>query len=407
MKRAAHIVVAIGVAAVFAASVQSCIARRSEPAQYPTFTGMPSPPGDIRVLLAKAKECKVSVNGGYTVVAGGTTVLSSPRRMPELIVTANDSGIVMGARNIGHDRVEVIPAADGSLRVNGKAYRGRLVLIGRKGPRNDRRLLAVNVLPLDSYLAGVVSSEMHSYWPMPALRAQAIASRTYALYRAANRSGWDYDVAAGTGDQVYDGVAGETASARRAVRQTRGVVLLYKWKFLPAYYHSVCGGRTAGRRAVFGEPDITPLAGVDCKYCDPKLHRRRNSEFYRWQAAVPEAKVVRGLMARGRKVDGIEAIEPVQPDPGGHAREVTVTPLSGRPFTLTVSELRLLAGYGKLKSNCFECRKRGDTLVFQGRGFGHGVGMCQWGAMGMAISGYDSKAILEYYYPGADIRRVY
>ena len=389
------------------ASVQSCIARRSELAQYPTFTGMPSKPGDIRVLLAKAQECKVLVNGGYRVVAGGKTLFSSPRPMPELIVKANGSGIVMGARSIEHGRVEVIPAADGSLRVNGKAYRGRLVLIRRKRQTNAQRLLAVNVLPLDSYLAGVVSSEMHSYWPMPALRAQAIASRTYALYRAGNRTGWDYDVAAGTGDQVYKGVAGETASARRAVRQTRGVLLLYDWKILPAYYHSICGGRTASRKAVFGEADITPLAGVNCKYCDPKLHRRKNSELYRWQVTVPEAKMTRGLAARGHKIDGIKAIEPLEPDRGRHAREVTITPLSGSPFRLSVNELRSLTGYGKLKSNCFECRKRGDTLVFRGRGFGHGVGMCQWGAMGMAISGYDSKDILGYYYPGAEIRRVY
>ena len=95
------------------------------------------------------------------------------------------------------------------------------------------------------------------------------------------------------------------------------------------------------------------------------------------------------------------------PDRGRHAREVTIRPLSGRSIRVSVGELRSLTGYGKLKSNCFECRKRGDTLVFRGSGFGHGVGMCQWGAMGMAASGYSSKAILEYYYPGAEIRRAY
>jgi len=408
MRTAAYIIIVMVVAAVLAASVRSCVARKKEFARYPTVEGLQGIHGDIRVLLADGVSCKVSVSGRYKIIADGRAAFDGLRPMPDVLVRPLAAGgIAIGDLNVKQERAEVVPAAGDTLRVNGSAYRGKLMLARRKDRRGAPRLLAVNVLPLEEYLAGVISSEMHSFWPMAALRAQAIAARSYALCRARSRSRWNYDVAATTADQVYKGIAGETASARRAAGQTRGVILLYDWQILPAYYHSVCGGRTASRKAVFGETDITPLAGVDCKYCNPKLHGGKNSGFYHWQVVVPHAKVVRALAAKGHSAAGIKAIEPVDPDRGHHAREMTLTPLSGPPFKLSIAELRRVIGPGKLKSNCFECRKKGNTLVFRGKGFGHGVGMCQWGAKGMAISGYDTKAILEYYYPGTEIRRVY
>lgn len=409
MKRAVHIIVALVIAAIFAASVQSCIARRKDFAQYPMFHGIDPIPGDVRVLLEDGKPFTVSVAGPYQVLSGGNVLFSDQRPMPKLDAKPLPNGIALGSEAIGRWRLEVVPGVDGSLLVNGKAYRGRLLLIRRKDGRKDKGLVAVNVLPLDDYLAGVVSSEMPSRWPMPALRAQAVAARTYVLFRARSRAKWDYDVSAGTGDQVYKGVAGETASARRAAEQTRGVVLLYNWKLLPAYYHSVCGGFTAGRKNIFNETDITPLAGVRCGYCEPKRHGMRSAKFYRWQFTLPQSKLVNALEAKGFKLEKIKAITPAKPGRGGHTARLIIEPAAGRPFELSVNDLRSMIGYGKIISNSFECDMRNGVLAFRGRGFGHGVGMCQWGAKGMAVadSGYGFDQILTYYYPGAEIRRVY
>ncbi|NQT19012.1 MAG: SpoIID/LytB domain-containing protein, partial [Planctomycetes bacterium] len=391
MKRAAHILIAVAVGAIFAASVQSCIDRRKDFAQYPMNVD-----GDVRVLLADGKRFTVSVAGPYQILSGGNVLFRDERPMPKVNVGPAPNGIALGTKALAYPRLEIVPRVDGSLLVSGKAYRGRLLLIRRKKGLDDKGLAAVNVLPLDDYLAGVISGEMPAHWPMPALRAQAVAARTYALYRQRKRTKWNYDVTAGTGDQVYKGVAGETASARRAVDQTRGVVLLYNWKFLPAYYHSVCGGHTAARKNVFDEADITPLAGVRCGYCNPKRHGMRSSKFYRWQFRVSQSKLLGALAAKGHKLKKIKAIRPAKPGPGGHMARLTILPAVGKPFELSIHELRSMIGYGKIISNSFECSTRGGALAFAGKGFGHGVGMCQWGAKGMADSGYGFDQILQY-----------
>jgi len=402
-KRFAHLAMAVGVAAVFGTSVQCCIARRDDIGGYPIVKGFPPIPGEMRVLLLQGCDCRVAVSGGYEITGGGRVLFNDTRPLPPVTVRATAGGLMLGSEASGRRRVEIAPKNGARVHLNGAAYRGRLLLLADGADS----LQAINVVGLDDYLAGVVAGEMPSYWEAEALKAQAIAARTYALYRARERASSAYYVTAGTGDQVYAGIGGETVAARRAVFQTRGLVLLYNWKILPAYYHSVCGGRTAARRAVFGEPDITPLSGVECPYCHPKRHGLKGSKYYRWQVTVPQSQVAAALAARGRKVRGIASIKPVAPDRGGHSRLLRVVPYSGESFVLTVDELREVLGRGKLISTCFECRGADGTLVCRGRGFGHGVGMCQWGARGMAMEGYGFEEILRFYYPGAEVRRIY
>ena len=403
IKKAANAALAVAVAAVFVASVHSCVARRDDFARYPTVDGVPPIPSDMRVLLAQGPSCHVAVSGGYDIVAAGRMLFNDSRPLPSVGVQATPQGLVLGTQATGVRSVEVVPRSDATLYVNGSAYRGRLLLRAD----SDDSLLAINVLPLDDYLAGVISSEMPSYWQLDALKAQAIAARTYALYRARGRAAREYYLTAGTGDQVYKGIDGETTSGSRAVYQTRGLVLLYNWKILPAYYHSVCGGHTASRKAVFDQADITPLSGVQCPYCDPERHGLKSSKYYRWEATVPESQVLAGLAAKGRTVRRIAAVRPHNPGRSGHSRMLSIEPAEGDSFTISVDDFREIVGYGKLISNCFECSGANGTLVCRGRGFGHGVGMCQWGARGMAIDGSDFEEILRFYYSGAEIRRIY
>lgn len=409
MNRASHIILAVLLTVLFAMSVQSCIARRAEFDMVPMQRGI-AMPQKIRVLLLSGQPCTVQVHGGYEIRAGRQVLFADEAAMPDAVVTPFPGGMTINTESIRHTQVDVIPKTDGSLYVNRKPYHGSLRLVNRP----DRGLMAINVVELEDYLQGVITGEMPSLWPMAALKAQAIAARTYALYRARGRSGWDYDVAAGTGDQVYAGIAGENTSSREAARQTRGVILLYDWKILPAYYHSVCGGHTAGNKVIFDGEDITPLAGIDCPWCDPKMQGpggAKVEKYYRWQMKVPQAELLAALAKQGIKLDSIESIAPVRPDAGGHAGDVDIRPgpatLPARAVRMTADKFRSLIGYSKLMSPSFTCAKVGDAFVISGRGYGHGVGMCQWGARGMAAAGFSAKAILEKYYPGADIVRVY
>jgi len=410
MKRAAHSLVLLLVGLVLLASIQSCVARRDEFILYPTTSEAPPLPGEVRVLLVDADNCRIAVRGGYEIKAGNDTLFSDAAPLLDATVRATLPGLRLGDQEVKHASVDVIPSRDGSLVVNGLAYRGFLRLTSKPQRGTGHWLAAINVVPLDEYLAGVVCSEMPSVWPAAVLKAQAIAARTYVLYRARLRRSWDYDVSCGTGDQVYKGIAGETASARRAVDATRGAVLLYDYKLLPAYYHALCGGRTASRSTVFGEEDITPLSGVVCGYCDPARHGMSGAKIqrlYRWQVSIPAAELAKAFAADGRTIAGIGEIVPVGADAGGYVRDVEVRPAGAAPFRMGLDKFRALAGPGRLISPSFTCSRQGDAFVFLGRGYGHGVGMCQWGAKGMANAGYGTSAILEHYYPGAEIVKVY
>ena len=416
MDRASHVILAVLLAVLCMMSVQSCMARRNEFALYPVQKGVQLP-GNVRVLLSAGEPCKLRVSGGYEITAGRDVLFADSSPMPEATVVAFPGGMSINNQSIRSVQVDVVPKVDGTLWVNGRSYHGTLQLVNRP----DRGLTAVNVLGLEDYLGGVIAGEMPSLWPMPALKAQAIAARTYALYRARSRASWEYDVSAGTSDQVYAGIAGETSSSREAVKQTYGTVLLYDWKILPAYYHAVCGGHTASARVIFGEDDVTPLSGVECSYCNPKvqgLSGVKIEKYYRWQVTVPQAGLLAALARQGCKLQALDAIVPVGPDKGGHAADLEIRPAAAKPGSLagaaaaqpirmTVDKFRSLIGYGKLISPAFTCTKSGDAIVISGRGYGHGVGMCQWGARGMAVDGFGTKAILDHYYPGAEIVKVY
>ena len=406
MKRAVHIALATAVLALFMASVQSCIARRNEFALYPTRSNVQLP-GTIRVWLNSGEACKIQVaGGGYKLIAAGKTIFADSSPLPEVTASAATNGIMIGRDFIGHRQAELVPEPGARLLVNNKPYRGLLRLINNP----SSGLMAVNVVDLDDYVAGVVCCEMPSLWKIPALMAQAVAARTYALYRARTRASWSYDVCPTTGDQVYNGISGETSSGWEAVERTRGIVLLYDWKILPAYYHAVCGGHTASRKTVFGEEEITPLAGRECRFCNPSMHGLlgpKMEKYFRWEVTVQQADLASALALQGVNMPSIDAIVPVNIDAGGYAAAVDIRPKTGAPARMPVEKFRLAVGFSKLISPAFNCTKKGNAFVFTGKGYGHGVGMCQWGASGMARENYTSQAILEYYYPGAQVTKVY
>lgn len=253
----------------------------------------------------------------------------------------------------------------------------------------------VNTVPLEQYLYGVVAREMPPSWPKAALQVQAIVARTYVLQRSnPNRA---YDLVPSEADQVYTGMDGEHAESSAAVDATTGTVLRYGDGFAQVLYSSCCGGHTESNADAWGGRALPYLAGVRCGYCT-------QSPWYAWSKSLALEWLQRALEPRLGALDGVESIALDDADASGRAQSWTFAS-SGRSVEIKAEDVRRLLGTRVLPSLLVHAvRVQADRSVrIEGGGLGHGVGLCQWGARGMALTGADAPAILAYYYPGTGI----
>jgi stage II sporulation protein D len=271
--------------------------------------------------------------------------------------------------------------ADGALAVSGIRVRGDVVVLPGKV-----RLAVVNVLPLEDYLVGVLGSEMPKSFPPEALRAQAVAARTYALNKKLEQYSQPFHLGSSVISQVYKGLEVEDPRTREAVEATRGLVLTHHLQPIEAYFHASCGGRTESGADALGR-DLPYLTPVDCP-----CGRLPTS---RWSLTLKPSELS-GLFpkASGVQVQGRTRT--------GRAQRVAVGPRS-----LDAVTFRERVGYMKLKSLDFQVAKARDGYHFAGQGFGHGAGLCQWGARVYAEKGWAFERILQHYYPGTELQRLY
>ncbi len=270
-----------------------------------------------------------------------------------------------------------------------RAYRGVLEL-----RRVDRGLLVVNELDLESYLYGVLRLEVDPTWPPEALKAQAVAARTLALASLGRFRREGYDVRDTTDVQLYGGATFEDSRTNAAVDSTRGMILTYEGKPIQAVYHADSGGHTEGSEHVWGV--VYPyLRGVE----DPYV---AGSPYQRWTVVVPLLHLEERLQAAGLAVQGISGIEVVRTSPSGRALSLRVSASSGS-VEVAGTRLRSLLGPNVLLSTRFTVRVEGSNAVFEGSGWGHGVGLSQWGARGMALRGASFDRILRYYYRDVEL----
>jgi stage II sporulation protein D len=286
-----------------------------------------------------------------------------------------------------------IRAAGEFTRVNGKDYRGRLELRKKK----NGLLIVINELDIEEYLLGVIAAEVPYDWEFEVLKAQAVASRTYALYQKRTSGKRPYHILATVDGQVYSGKNGERDSAARAVRETTGIVITYGGEVIPAFYHSSCGGHTENAAELWGI-DEPYLKGVDCE-C------QEISRYGLWEKRISAAKLATLLVRQGYRLSGITGIEMDSITPAGRVRQIMIRHSGGTTF-VPAETLRAAVGYSFLPSSFFEPALEGNEVVFSGRGMGHGVGLCQWGAKEMARNGADFKSILLHYYPGTTLKRI-
>ena len=304
------------------------------------------------------------------------------------------------------------------LELDGRPYRGEIYVRAARG-----RLTVINAVRIEDYLCGVVPLEMGSGATVPdaALRAQAVAARSYALYYLGRReASHGCDLLAGTQDQVYGGVAAETVRTTRAVHATQGIVAVYEGRPIRANYSSTCGGQTEAAEHVWHKehfPYLRPVRDREAggrPYCEASPHSRWKE---RWSCAAFAASVLQRLpeeapAARGRALGRLRDLEVRRRSPSGRVEVLEVVTTTGR-FRVEGDRIRWLLRRpdGRpLRSTLFARPSRhaagGECwITLEGIGYGHGVGLCQYGARELARQGATAPQILRHYYRGIEFAR--
>lgn len=345
--------------------------------------------------LTVRESLPLAIHGSYRLL----TTEDEPKVIYEDVgfegdLTFDAAGIRLGQIHGDRDHLWIEPAGNEALRLDDLTYDGRLRLDLERSRSGMPKSLRLSLeLPLESYVLGVVCGEMSTMTPgiHEALRAQAIAARSYALWRL----GQGRLLRDNTSDQVFRGADFLTKEARRAVQETRGLVVFWDGTLLPSYFHSDCGGGTTNAlEAGFTKKELAPLVGVADANCATR---------YEWQRQVPASRFD-GLAKRHEIGTWLRAIQALSKDPYGRMQHVRLLGEEDH-FDLPADQVR--AGLRLPSSHWTETKlQRDGSMVISGRGNGHGVGMCQKGAMRFAEEGLSAEEIIAHYYPGAALHRL-
>jgi stage II sporulation protein D len=420
-----------GIVAIGAATwlvIGSCTPTAGPAAPIPAPAG-PGPAQvhgepDIRVGLAVGAST-ATVGGGSGLIvtdpAGSYLARIAQDEVWRIAITGTGLAVVSpaGGHSTPSSQLQIVGGDSGApVLVNGRRYHGTLAVL-----RDRTGITLVNRVPLEAYLRGVVSAEMGRRVPaeQEALRAQAVVSRTYALRNVGRWAADGFDVYSTVADQVYGGFDSETPEGDEAVASTSGQILTYDGAPIDAFFYSTCGGRTADGTEVFRAADrpylrsIPDLAEDGTPYCSISPRFRWREE---WSGDALRNVLQRTLPAvLGTAAGEVRDLRDVR---------VTATTRSGRVGRLSIDlgrssvdvdgplirQVLRSTSDAQLRSNVFtltvtRAGGRVARVVADGAGAGHGVGFCQWGAVGRSRAGQDYQQIIAAYYSGATLERVY
>ena len=330
--------------------------------------------------------------GRYRILGPSGRVLRVGDGLRGMVELAPD-GLHLGPWLITANPIFLETAGDAGIRIGSRTYRGKLELGFDRGDNKlPEKLKVALFVPLEDYVLGVVCGEMPSNTPgaEAALRVQAIAARTYALWKL---SSGQVELRDDTSDQHFESVDFETHAARAAVEDTVGTVLTWDGQLLPAWYHADCGGRTTpAHRAGFGKKDLPPLSGSADPFC---------AKGDTWVRVVAASKL--DQLARDHQLgDWINRIQFRSRDRGGR---LLLARLDGEQNSRELLGETLRAAFDLPSANWLSMRALADgSIQISGRGRGHGVGLCQIGSLRMSASGADVAEIMQHYYPGAALQ---
>jgi len=309
------------------------------------------------------------------------------------------------------EQAESLKSLNGKVFFHGKSYTGSLDVIG-----DENGLYVVSNLPFEKYIAGVVASEVGKDWEVEALKAQAVISRTYAIFNKNFNTEKNFNLTSSVLHQVYKGENADHLITE-AVQATEKEILTFEGKPINALYHATCEGKTELPEEVWVE-SYPYIKSVDCNGV--------NAPYENWEKEFSFEQIGEAVGIEGIKDISIEAYTSTgrvkslriitdRPDPALPSGSKEAGPenesldQSGKResseeiIEIKATELRKKLGYKELPSTDFSLTISGDEVFFDGRGWGHGVGLSQWGALSMARQGKSYREILAHYYPGTTI----
>ena len=375
---------------------------------------LPSQAQDVRIRLfdqqaptsitLSAYEGAVRLHAGdYTdpllEIETGQTVLISPYGVSNELRVSSDA-LTLYTQSL---RAEPVAGASFSIEMRGdeaeqppRRYTGNLLIAP---DQNDQGLKLINAVPLEAYVASVVSTE-YGLDDLEGSKAMAVLARTYVL-NTPGKYGPDYDHVDDTRSQVYRGENVVTPLALEAARSTENEVLTYRGRPIQAVYHSSSGGHTADNESVWASASVPYLRGKPDPYGKQSPHAE-------WVSRVARPKLLAEL---GKKFGGeVAGFLLDKRNPDGRVASVSLLMQNGQRRSVTGNEFRLVViwhfGPRSLRSMRFDAERQGDEYIFTGQGYGHGVGLNQWGAHDMAQRGMSYTDILDFYYTGTRLSRL-
>jgi stage II sporulation protein D len=376
----------------------------------------------VRIALARgAAETRLESDGMWSLQTSEGTQLAEPPRPGEGWAVEAQAGRIVLRRGDGAvarpDVASIVARArdaDGLLSLGGRRWRGEL----RISVDDGGRLLVVNHVQMDDYLKGVVPLEIgtRAMADFAAAEAQAVAARSYAYMHLVG-PGRPYDMLATVADQVYGGVGAETPLGNQSVENTSGLVLTYEGRVVNAPYHGNCGGFTAEPGDAWRsgpEPYLQRVSdqipGSDRFYCEAGPRFRWTRRYTAEELRQSIVRYLRTLPQAPDSVGSVRAVSVTEVTPAGRVAALTVDTDRGR-WTLRGNDIRaaLRTTSGEMLYSTYfsvdavEAHGVVQSLELRGGGNGHGIGMCQSGAIGRARAGQDFRTILTTYYPGTTI----
>lgn len=347
---------------------------------------------NVRVLVAEGRPAlTVGSPGGLTITdATGRRVLAQRGSGEPLRLLLRGSAVRVRETGTSAPTLVAWPGRSATVDVEGQAFRGRLLVQPWNGA-----LAAVNEVDLEEYLLGVLKDEIPPGWPAEAAKAMAITARTYAVYQVQQNPGALFHLRATTASQVYGGATGEDPRTSWAVQATRGQILTFGGQPIPAFYHSCSGGVTEDALDVFGA-NFDTIVGVADQFS-------LGCPYALWVERLTSREIERALQQAGSPIGRLLRIEDLLRTRTGRILRLAVHHTRGT-LVLEGKRFREALGNEVIRSTDFEVRADPGGFTFVGRGWGHGVGLSQWGAKEMADLAYHYQDILKFYYPLAEIR---
>jgi len=366
---------------------------------------------EIKILLKEGEgPYYLSATSKYKIIAGNKKYTSFAGDFLKFeFVSHNELMIYYKGKSFLFKTPVLVETNDGYILFENKRYRGKILF------ENGKKV--INILKLEDYLLSVVPKEIGVNNPslIESAKAQAVCSRSYALRKYIERNNFPFHLYSDVRDQVYLGKDFENSWATAAVNSTRGIVCIYKDEIALTLYHSTCGGTTASFKEAFPSLDeVFYLRSVKCNLNGKDLCK--SSPYYSWERKYKKEDFTNLLKNNFSKIYGIEIkgdifkkMEIINKSREGRIYEIKVS--FGQNYIILKSEeIRKIFGdpvKGPLPSSWFDLIFIGNEVIIKGKGFGHGIGLCQYGARELSKMGLNYEKILKFYFPGTRIKKIY